>query len=349
MSTTSGVFTETTLQAIRVMADKILMDGRVKLQFEPRIEILKQALQYANKNLKVYFSPKEKDYVVDIEWMNACALEAQECSNCSPGGAELSTNIETKTLSGCKEVPFTIYECDFLTNDFNKQEAIAKALLRADVLLLEQAALTLITSFNTVKGVNQLAPGSARGCVSGNDTYILPSFWTYEIMSYFQRAAQMNQFRNPVMFSGANLHERYLSAKFMAGAEANAFNGIPIFFDEWNIDTVNTPNFITYMIEAGSYAFITKSYYEPADAAINASLQVGLIKDLGFEQRWSMRSRFLPDIWYDVHRKTSCDAASDFAKEDWVVKLKGGAYMNPAGCDEDNTGALTFICGACPS
>ncbi len=133
------------------------------------------------------------------------------------------------------------------------------------------------------------------------------------------------------------------------GYEVDTLRYTFIYFDEWNIDTINTPDYYTYLIETGSYAWASKAYYQPPSNEITSSLQVSLITPMGFEDRWAMRSRWMPEIWYDVYRKTQCDSDNGFAQEDWVVKFHGGAWTNPTGCSPTNTGILSFLCGACPS
>ena len=345
MSIYKGVFTDTAIQNIRVMLERIMLDDRVKQQYIPQAELLNPFIANANKNVNVVLNSKGKmkDLVAEVEWINACELADQACTNCDPGGTELSTNTTTYQMDICREVPFTVYEYDMLTNDFNKEELIAKGFLKADMLLAEYFAAQVVAFLNTNTGVNVGPdPGTQRGCIDGTLTYIKPAYWNAELMGLMARTKMLNRFSNPYLLSGANLHEASIISNFNAGnadgkgAQA-MFGSLPIYFDEYQIDTVNTPSLLTYMINSGSYAVSNKAYYNPNPMVFD------------FGQRWSMASKFIPGFEYDVNYNNTCDSNTNFPVHNFTVKLKAGLHINPEACDDNNTGILTFVCGDCPS
>jgi hypothetical protein len=344
MSIYKGAFTETAIQNVRTRIEALRFNDRVMKQYEPQIDSASMILSNANSilNSDINQKGKFKDLTVEVEWVNACELADQACTNCDEGGNELSTNTKTYALDLCREVPFTVKEYDMLTNDFDVEDLIAKGFLKADKELSEWLIQQWIAFFNTNKGVNLTTadPGTARGCISGYDTYIKAPYWNAELMGYFAKVQQLNRFSSPFLLSGANLFENSVVANFNAGnadgkGDAAMFGAYPITFDIPNVDTVNTPNLITYMIQPGSYAIANKAYYNPEPITYD------------FGKRWSIRSQFLPGFEYDVHYSNVCE--NDFANHKFKVKLKSGIFINPEACDNNNTGILTFVCGDCPS
>jgi len=342
MSIYKGVFTETTLQNIRAKLEALMFDERVKLQFEPQIKAFEALNRFKNPNVNVVFDNKMKYYTLEAEWINACEIVDQACTNCSDGGKELSTNVKTYALDLCREVAFTISDYDMISNDFDSEDLIAKGFAKADAELSEWYTRQLIAFLNTNKGVNVLSPNTARGCISGFDTYIEAAYWTADLMGYMNRVSMQNRFKNPFLLTGANLHEQAIIAGYNSGnldgkGDQAKFGAFPMFFDEFNIDAVNTPNLITYMIQPGSYAMGNKAYWGRTPTVYD------------FGQRWSMESKFMPGFEYDVQYSNTCDSDNNFPVHNFTVKFKAGNFINPEACDDNNTGILTFVCGDCPA
>lgn len=339
MSTTAGAFNETLLNDIRVKADELMFDSRISLQFQPQIEIIKaiQAVQTANVTNK-FMQLKQsnggsKRYDVEVEWENACDIVAQECTECTIEGEKLSTNLEHYSLDFCKEVPFSVDESDYVDNDFDFVTSFAKGFLRADKQLAEALAAYAVSVLNSNKGVNVF--GSGPGVPSGSDTYIAPSFWGPGLMAYLMQVKTMNQFVNPILASGANFYQDY----FIVNGQSNNVNAplygtFPIYFDMFNIDTVNFPALITYMISQGSLALGNRTY-NPSSVEDNGGANW---------KRWTIPSKLVPGISYDGFYMQSC--SHDMIKHDFKYKLTADILVNPVGCSATNTGILTFICGS---
>jgi hypothetical protein len=338
MSTTAGAFTETVLNDIRVKADELMFDDRIKLQFTPQIDILKaiQAVQTAQITPK-FMQLKQsnggsKKYDVEVEWENACEIVAQDCTVCEIDGEKLSTNLQHYSLDLCKEVAFHVDEYDYVDNDFDFVTAFAKGFLRADKQLAEALAAYAVAVLNTNKGVNVFA--GAPGVVSGSDTYLTAPYWGPGLMAYLMQVKTMNQFTNPILASGANFFQDYFIVNKQSGnVNALLYGTFPIFFDQFNIDTVNTPTLITYMISQGALALGNRTY--------NPAME---INDGANWKRWTVPSKLVPGITYDGFYKQSC--SNDLIKHDFKYKMTADVLVNPAGCTATNTGILTFICGA---
>lgn len=341
MSTTAGVFSETTLRSLRVIADEIMFDDRVKQQFIPQIGIIEGIRNAQTALVKPKFTQikdsqgKNKKYDVEVIWENACELEATECTVCEIDGTKLSTNAQTYSLEFCREVKFSIDEYDYVDNEFDAALAVAKSMLRADKELCEAYAQYIVSVLEANKGVNAFNGG--KGVVVGSDTYIVPAYWDAKLMAYFMRVALLNRFTTPTLISGSNLFEEYfvinkLNADMNGKGNAALMQQFPIFFDLFNIDSVNDPNLVTYLLSQNSVAMASRNYNPMA------------IETFGASKRWSMQSRFIPELTYDVFNTVEC--SNDMVKTQFKVKLLADLFVNPEGCEADNTGILTFICGS---
>lgn len=343
MSTVAGVFSETGLLNLRAKADEIMFDDRIKQQFIPQIGLIDgiRAVHTAQVNPK--FSQvrdsqgKSKKFDVELVWDNACGIEAQDCTVCDFGGEKLSTNAQAYSLSFCKEVQFSVDEYDYVDNELDAYMAIAKGLLRADKLLVEAYAQYVVSVLESNKGVNQMGTGS-KGVVSGADTYIASHFWDAKLMAYFARVSSLNRFTNPILLSGSNLFEEYMVIQAAiqnaeGKGDAAMLKLINIYFDLFNIDSVNTPDLVTYLISQGSVAMASRAYNPDA------------IEDMGpGQKRYTRQSEFIPEFKYDMFVEREC--SNDMVKLNFKTKLLADLFVNPEGCEENNTGILSFTCGA---
>lgn len=333
MSTIGGSFTETELLQQRVKATEILFDDRIKQQFTPQFDVLKgiQAVQTATINSAFQ---RKKEFDVEIMWENFCDIVAGDCTgSCTLGGNKSSTNTETKTLSCLKEVGFSMSESDFIDNEFDMN--IAKAILAADKQLVEAFAQYAVAQIEAFKGVNALTDG--KGSIVGGDTNINPAYWNASLFAYLSRVAIMNKFTNPILLSGNNLYE----ANYMAQANAANANGkgdnylfgtMPIYFDLFNIDSVNSPALKTYMLSQGSMAMVNKVF--------NPAVPERMMENT----RYSMTSNFFPALKYDVWYNNECEEGTRLAKHNYTFRLIADIFNNPAGCELQNTGVLSFEC-----
>lgn len=341
MSIAAGVFSETSLVNIQAKMDAIWADAIKKQDYVanvgPVLSILNnQTATFGN----LLTGPKDR--TVDIGFINECEITDDACTVCAIDGTELSTNIKQIELETCRESSFKVEEGIFHKNLFDAQEVMAKGFLAAAKALDEFWANTLVAFLNTNKGVNVVTDG--KGNVSGTDTYILPAFWDAGLMAYFARVAARNQFVNPFMVSGNNLYEQVWNANYERGqsgdqSKALKFGSMPIDFDLFNIDAVNSPDLISYLIHKGSIAFTTKNYYG-----------AGVTKYMD-QHRWSIPSMNIPGVRYDVHYQDSCESQGtyDFMTYQFKLKTLGDFFLNPVGCTETKTGILTFVCGEVPA
>ena len=341
MSTIAGVFSETVLNAIRVKMAENLLDSRVKLQFQPKANSLKTLAKATTASFRP-LNAREKDYDVELEWINVCTDTVTSFTSCEFGGAKASTNIKKYTLTFDKAYSFTIDEADFTDNDFDFTEVMAKQMLKGDVSLMESFAQYMITVLNANVGADQYTSGTYY---CDGDTYIPAINWNANLVAYLSMMAQLNQFKNPILLDGGLLYQAWVLANFNAGNDngkgAQAmFQGMNIDFDLFNPIAVNTDINTDYLIETGSLAWANKVYHAEGAPTIN---QDGLIK---FSQ--STKFTDILPLKYDVALKPTC-STNNLTKYDGVIRLKADILVNPTGCDATNTGILALNCGVCPA
>ena len=332
MSTTAGVWSETTLQNVRVRAEALMLDDRIKQQYIPKLDAVNalNAVQTANvRPLK----DRTKNFTVELEWLNYCGLTVGDTNACTFGTTEGSTNVETKTLDKDREVTFEVEEYTFKTNDFAYEEAIAKGLLRADMLICEDFAQSFVTDLNTGLGVNLYT--GAPGSVVGTTTSINAADWDYSLYAYLLQVADKNKFTSPVLLNGNNLYRAFINSQFAAGnadgkAAAAAFGAMPTYFDIHNLPTVNGASEWSYLLSMGSWAWASAPKYSDT------------LEKFQHENRYSFQSRFIPGLWLNVQIQESC--ANDYVKWQFKVTSKYGIFPNPTGCSATNTGTLGFLC-----
>lgn len=336
MSTTQGVFSETNLLNIRVKAEQAMADKLIARQYTPQIGAV-EALNRINTATIRQYIRTDKHVKVELEWMNACGLAEAANEPCTQGGDETSTNTEVYEIARDRMVKFSIKENTFRTNDFDMDEARAKAILKADKELSEGMAQYFIGVLNTNKGVNNLSGG--KGTVSGTDTYVIAANWDYTMYAYLLMIADSNRFSDAVVLSGKNLYEAFLNTEFAAGnadgkAGAAAFSALPTYFDIKNLLAVNTTDVTTYMVETGSVAWASEQKYSTS------------VERKQNETRYSFPSQFIPGLWLNAQIVESCD--NDYTKEDWKITAKYDIWAMPTDCTATNTGILTFKCGSAP-
>lgn len=332
MSTIAGAFNETLLQNVRMRADAMMFDDRIKKQFEPQMNIL-AALDRVQTAQVTPLQARNKDYTVEVEWINACGIVAQDCVPCEVGGPELSTNVETYTLNKCKEAPFSIFEDTIAQNDFAVEDFLAKAFMKAEKELVEAVAADFLAVLFANAGVNQWNEAGEIGTVVGNETQIATADYDADAIAYLTKVGQFNRFTNPVMLSGNLLYDAWQQARFNAGndngkGDLARFSSMEWFWDIWNFNQA-TLNAYQFMLSTGSIAFASRGRYSETPENWQAE-----------GERWTMPSMFFPKLQLEVSHKIGC--RNDRKTHDFNVKANWAILVNPAGCDLDNNGILLF-------
>lgn len=334
-SGTAGTFTCAQLLKIQVEVDKIWADNVQKRDYMAKVDVLTAIRTEQTATLAPLQDP-DKDNTLKIIWPADCSTSLADCSDdCTIGGPEPEAQCVEMTLDLCKTAGFSVKEKIFRGLQGSREEYVAKSLAKRMKELDEYLAQTAVAKLNAFAGKNQYLGGIGDPENSGV-TYIAPAYWTPDVYGYFAQVQTMNKFGDVYMLHGSNLYQMKWQAEMNnvnqdQKDQLNKMTSIRSYWDMFNIDSVNAPDKVSYMVERGAIAFVSKAYY-------------GSVPTNYFtQQRWSIESKSLPGVFYDVVYTNTC--ASNEITHSWSLYLKAGFFKNPLGCDTTVTGIIKFICG----
>jgi hypothetical protein len=342
MSLLSGNVTATVLQNIRVEIEAARADKVAGLQYKPLTTAPMDAVKAVETmTIASDFANPTQDDKVEITSINACALELQTTlSDCDTGTfKEASSQKVEYNLTKRSQVLFQVKEKDLRGNDVSPEMALAKLFARSEVMIFEQMQKDILTTLNAAKGVNLFNGG--KGTVVANDTYVPVSNWTSELYPYLNVVMAKNRFENGVFLSPSEkLMTDYIKTGFEAGNSDGSggvqkYNSLPTFFDLQLMDTVNDSDKISYMLALGSVLFVAKPVYSTTPERLHD------------HDRFSYQSSLYPGLWINAQVYDACDG--NFVTKKVKLFTYHDLFVNPTGCDVDNKGILTFICGNAPS
>lgn len=339
----AGALTCATLANVQLEADKIWADAAKNKSYIAKVETLRAVTEQSTVRFEV-LKDATKDRAVQVYWMDACDSTTAACTDeCTISGAQPEETCKTYALDSCRHHDFTIPEKAFRAIASTYEEALAVKFLKADKVLSEYITNSMVSFLYAHKGVNALGTAS-KGVVTGFTTTILPSYWNPTLFSYFQRVAEVNKMYAPYLISGSNLYEAYWQAKMNAGnadgkGALSMFDSMKSYFDLFNMDTTLTPDQGTFMVDANAVAFVSKAYYEPA-ATADLMQWGGPGGSVG--SKFKIASKNIPGLEFDVVHKIRCSSNEVF--HDYSVTANWGNFINPIGCDLNNTGIEYFKC-----
>jgi hypothetical protein len=337
----SGTYDCADLQRLQVVIDKMWANNQTNVDYVSYAEALNAVRNEQTADVRMLQDP-EKDRTVRVYWAKDCDTEVDDCSDdCTIGGDEPDADCKDYALDICKQVSFSVPEKRFRTSELTKDEVLAKAMLRKLKNLDEYLAQAAVANLDTFAGTNLFA---GIGSVSGGLTYVDPSLWTGDIMGYFAQVALMNKLAGTYLLNGSNLYQQNWLAQYNKMTEndtgaAAKLATLKAYWDPFNVDAVNGGKKVTYLISKGSVAFANKAYYP-----LNAPVEY---KGPQYHIRYSIESKNLPGVVYDVMYNTTC--VSNEIKHNFNIMVKAGFFLNPLGCDESRTGILKFQCGNPPA
>lgn len=327
----AGTFSDIALLAIQARADgKWDTNTRVK-HMNPHVETVRAIME--NSTAQLAELQTKKDRTLSLIWGKTCNTTTTALSTeCTIGGDELEGVKKDMTMNISQQHEFFVKEKEFRGLAMEPEEFIALGMKNGKVLLDNYLAATCIPWLNSFAGVNQWTTGLAQG--SGYDT-IPAADWTADLFGEFVTIAEMNQFDSPFLLNGSNLKGEYWNAQ-MSAVNANdkdlinKFSAMRMYFDPWNVVTQNTPDHVTYMIDQGAVAFASKAYWDTTPRNFEAIYTA-----------WKTPSNNLPGVEYDVLYKPSC--VGNDIEHHFRITVNAGIWLNPLGCNADNTGVLRFF------
>ena len=321
-----------------VEIDRIWADNQQKADYESKVDALTAIRKEQTADISIIENPA-KDLEVRIYWAADCSTTLTDCTtSCTLGGVEPEALCQDLSLDLCKEAGFSLTENRFRASNLSREIVVAKAMAKRMRELDEWLVQQLISKLNAFAGTNQFE-GIAD--VDSDGTWIAASYWNVDLYGYFSQVAIMNRLNDPFMLHGGNLFQVYWQAQ-MNNLNTNnkdqlaKLQSLRSYWDMFNVDSVNSPDKVSYMISKGAVAFANKAHYP-----LNAPVQYF------DDQRWSIESKALPGVYYDVYYNNQCIAGSTTkdVKHNWTLTVKAGIFKNPVGCNDDITGIIKFLCG----
>lgn len=326
--------TNSVLPLVLDRADRAWPGNMSQKDFVAHIETLNAIRDQQTAQLQTVNLPDGVD--ARITWMTQCDLTVDTLvtTDCSFSGAEADTAKMDLSIDQAKQTTFSVPIDAWRDNEFGFADAVATNLNMAMVAQAEAVAQYSVGVINANLGVNTYT-NSGNWTVSGTENIIPASEWeSTAIFGRFQIAARKNRFNNPYLLSGENLyHLAYMARTSNGNGEGKGdfvrINEMPIYNDIFNVDEVNDPALLTYMIERGTFAFASKGYYPETPETLNGNFQ-----------RFQIRNRFFRELVHDV--ETLVDCSSGVWKQHWKVIPRYKLFINPVGCTATRTGAIAF-------
>ena len=310
-------------------------DNMTAADFTPQFEVLRAIKEQQTARLQIVDLPTGVD--ARIAWLNNCDIAVDEtCADeCTFSGPEADSYKKDLSIDQCIESTFSVKVDEWSDNLFGMSDAVAINLNKVMKAQLENIAAKAVTFLNANDGTNTYTNGGLW-TVDASGTTIPANQWdTTAIFGALRRTALMNRFDNPFMITGENLDQLfYMSQTSQQNGEgkgdANRIAQMPTYFDLFNVDNTNTPDYVTYLLSRGTVAFMSKGFFSAQPQVMD-----------GNHTRFSVRNRFFPDLVHDVERYNACSGG--VWTENWKVKAKFDFALNPLGCTASRTGILRLI------
>jgi hypothetical protein len=200
----------------------------------------------------------------------------------------------------------------------------------------EWLAQYILTGLLANAGVNAYA---GIGTVLGALTTIPANLWDDSIWGYLNLVNRMNKLKDPYMINGTNLYQyvfnRMHESMTDAGKAAMSKMGTirKVYQDPENVEVI-APGY-TFLVHKTAAAFINQAW--------NPLGPVNAQQEAGVYALWSEQSANIPGVYYDIITQETCESNEFYLAS--KIQLHGTFAVNPAPCDEDNTGILAFACG----
>lgn len=328
------------LAVVQAMAADRWLNAGNKKDYIANVESAKAVLENQGGVNLVELKDPGKEKKISLEWPEKCSITVSDCSDdCTITGTDVTPVCKEYEVSCLGETSFALSERVYRTRTMDMQQAMADNMLKHMKAMDEKVAALILAGLDANAGVNVYT--KAPGTVVGDLTYISATSWNEYIAGYIAMVARMNKMTSPVVLDGDNLFQLWFNKQADAanadgkGAWVKLVKalGNP-YFDPENFTGDYAGK--TYIFDNGSVYFASK-VWNPAGAA-------SAIRKAGTDLLYSIPSNNLPGINYDVLVREAC-SSNDYQTQ-VKIQLHGGFFTNPYPCDENNTGILTFKCGA---
>lgn len=334
MAIVNGNFDASALATVLTRSDAMWSDAMMQADFMANVDLWKAIRKEQNADVTI-LQDSDKDRAVRVHWINSCSEVASTCDgdDCDLAGAELGSDSATYAIGVCKSYKFTVDADKIRTGSYSLEDIVAKGFLKADKALSEAVAATGLAKIESFKGVNIVSDGIGTPNGVTTETDIAAADWNERLFAYLYRVGIVNGMNNSFILSGNNLFEDWIVTQASKGnadgkGADNLYKLIRTYFDLFNIDTLNTPDAKSYLINRGAIAFASKNRYSAVPVSYRS------------QDRYSIASRNMPGVRFDVYYTNRCVGESIF--HDFMVKVRYDYFLNPTGCVDTRTGVLAL-------
>lgn len=331
----AGDFSASTLMDIKGKAAVLWADNQNKSQYMPKVATVLALKQEQTARVIAELEKPEKKKVV-VVWNKLCSTEpTTPCiDECSIPIVESETVAKEYEITTCMSETFSVAEKKFWGNVMTREEIVADNLLVKMASMDAKINRAAVAFIEANEGVNVYDGfGTLAGSPLGLLTNVAAAQMTLDAVPELNLVGEFNYMADPFILSGTNLNVQYQLARLESGngegkgavQKANEFR---TYFDPVTIDTLLTPNKITYLIDRGALALATRAYHPAAP--------------MEFKDRtwYKMASKNIPGVEYDIVYRTTC--SGDEMYHQFLIKCNYAFLLNPEGCVANRTGILKF-------
>ena len=310
-------------------------DSMIEADFMPEYGVM-QAIKAEDTSRIDDLAGLPQERPGSIVWLNQCDLTTDACVDnvCTFDGPSVSSFVQPLTIDQCVQTEFSEAIDRWRGNIYGLADAEAINLNKVMKAQLEYVAQYSVGVINANTGTNEHIPVGSGW--TGTDPVIIPAtgYNNTAIYGYLMRNAKKNRLDNPYLLHGEALSQMNYMAQTNGGngegsGDALRARSMRIYEDLFNIDEVNDPALMLYMINRGALAFVSKGYF-PRQAEVLD----------GNYTRFSIPNRWFPDLIHDVERVVSCTAG--VWSINYRVKARYKTLVNPTGCTAGRTGILSY-------
>lgn len=329
----AGDFTAAELLEIRLKAEMMWADSQYEASLRPEAEAAKAVL--AHQTARFTFD-REKDTKVKINWIDACGVEARDCTEtCDIEGNELAADAKEIEPNLCQEAAFSVDTTKLRTSVYSPQEVIARGLAQAVKSLDEWWAQQALVKIKTFAGVNVAPQPFIYDAVAKTTKFtdVNPSIYrsNLQLLANFIQQAKLNRIASPYIIDNGTFFVDMLNAAFDSGngegkgyaARLKAFADM-LYDDQFNFAAAGISDSL-FMIGEGAVAMNTINKHPDVPTLIAGKVQ---------ETLYTIPSNSLPGVLYDVTYTVNCTivGGKKHYVYTWLLKTHGLIELNPKGC-----------------
>jgi len=318
------------------MLDQHWTDPQTNVDAIADVESAKAVLENQQVNMTPITGKKKR--IMSVEWLSKCDITTTDCSDdCTITGEDADPLCQEYEIECLQESSFKMPKRAYRERTIEFEKSYMFNMLMHKKALDEWLAQYILTGILANAGVNAYTAGI--GTVAAALTTIPANFWDDNIWGYFNLVNRLNKIKDPYMITGTNLFQyvfnRMHESMTDAGKAAMSKIGTikKVYQDPENVEVI-APGY-TFLLHKTAAAFINKAW--------NPLGPVNAQQEAGVYALWSEPSLNIPGVYYDIITKETCESNEFYLAS--KIQLHGVFAVNPAPCDEDNTGILAFACG----